>query len=141
MKTYKGKIINNSLPENAIYVFGSNTQGRHGKGSALTAKLYFGAIYGQPRGIQGRSYAIVTKNLQRLTHPSIPEGIIIEQIKDFYIYATLHSNNEFYIAYTGHGKNLSGYTNQEMAEFFNMWGINGIPSNIIFEEDFAKLMN
>ena len=34
------------LEPNQIFVFGSNTQGRHGKGAALTAKNKFGAVYG-----------------------------------------------------------------------------------------------
>ena len=52
------------LKENEVFVFGSNKQGRHGKGAALTARTKFGAIYGQARGLQGQSYAIVTKELR-----------------------------------------------------------------------------
>ena len=44
-KTYTGMI--DKLNENQIFVFGSNTEGRHGKGSALKAKNNFGAIYGK----------------------------------------------------------------------------------------------
>lgn len=36
-KTYSGMI--QSLTPNQVFVFGSNTQGRHGKGAALTAKI------------------------------------------------------------------------------------------------------
>ena len=61
MKVYKGTIL--KLKPNQIFVFGSNTQGRHGKGAALCAKERFGAIYGQAYGLQGQSYAIVTKEL------------------------------------------------------------------------------
>ena len=42
--TYSGTITR--LEQNQIFVFGSNTQGRHGKGAALTARTKFGAIYG-----------------------------------------------------------------------------------------------
>ena len=45
MKTYKGKI--NKLEPHQIFVFGSNPQGRHGKGAALIAKQLFGAKVGQ----------------------------------------------------------------------------------------------
>ncbi len=48
-----------------IFVFGSNRQGRHGKGSALEAVRRHGAVYGQPDGLQGNSYGIVTKELRR----------------------------------------------------------------------------
>ena len=47
-----------------ILVFGSNTQGRHGKGMALTAMRKFGAVYEQAKGLQGLSYGIVTKELR-----------------------------------------------------------------------------
>ena len=53
------------LKENEIFVFGSNRQGRHGKGAALTARNKFGAIYGQSEGLQGQSYAIITKELRK----------------------------------------------------------------------------
>lgn len=36
-KTYSGMIQN--LAPNQVFVFGSNTQGKHGKGAALTAKI------------------------------------------------------------------------------------------------------
>lgn len=40
------------LKPNEIFVFGSNSIGAHSKGAALTAKLHFGAIYGQSEGLQ-----------------------------------------------------------------------------------------
>lgn len=40
--TYEGKI--EFLEPNQIFVFGSNTQGRHGAGAALIAKQKFGAM-------------------------------------------------------------------------------------------------
>ena len=47
--------------EDMIFVFGSNLAGRHGKGAAKSA-LAYGAVYGQGSGLQGRSYAIPTKD-------------------------------------------------------------------------------
>jgi hypothetical protein len=42
------------LPENnVVFVFGSNTEGRHGAGAAKVAKDKFGAKYGQAKGMQG----------------------------------------------------------------------------------------
>jgi hypothetical protein len=43
VKTYQGAI--SFLEKNQIFVFGSNTQGRHGAGAAKTAYSKFGAIY------------------------------------------------------------------------------------------------
>ena len=135
MKTYKGFIT--ILPDNGIFVFGSNTQGRHGKGSALIAKQKFGAIYGQAEGLQGQSYAIVTKDLTKSVHPSILESSIKEQIILLYYYANKNPNLDYYIAYNGTGINLNGYSNEEMANMFSSFKI---PKNIIFEEEFAKLV-
>ena len=45
-------------------VFGSNPHGNHGLGLAKVAHLYWGAIYYNGRGLQGNSYALVTKNLR-----------------------------------------------------------------------------
>ena len=47
------------LQLNEIFVFGSNTSGRHGKGAAKQA-MSWGAKYGQAEGLQGRTYGIPT---------------------------------------------------------------------------------
>ena len=52
------------LQPNQIFVFGSNTEGRHGGGAARQA-MQWGAEYGNPRGRQGQTYAIVTKDLAK----------------------------------------------------------------------------
>lgn len=136
MKTYKG--ILKSLPDNGIFVFGSNTEGRHGAGAAKYAYTYFGAIYGSPGGFQGHSYAIITKNLYKKVHPSVSPEIIISQITKLYDYALLNKELDFYIAYSANGNNLNGYTPQEMANMFSAAG--EIPENIVFEEGFSKLL-
>lgn len=134
-KTYSGKIT--TLEPNQIFVFGSNTQGRHGKGAALIARNNFGAIYGQAEGIQGQSYAIITKDLTKATHPSRTPEQIKEQIHKLYEYARQNPDKEFLVAYSGTGANLNAYSNQEMA---NMFSSEQIPSNIVFEEEFNKLV-
>lgn len=136
-KTYKGII--RSLNKNQIFVFGSNTQGRHGKGAAKIAKEKFGAIYGQAKGLQGQSYAIITKDLTKddKKTPSIPKSMIISQIKYLYVFAKQNPDMEFLIAYSGIGGNLNHYSNEDMAEMF---ACETIPDNIIFEEEFYKLI-
>ena len=136
MKTYKGEAT--KLKQNQIFVFGSNTNGKHGKGSALVARQNFGAKYGQAYGLQGQSYAIVTKDLTKYKHPSISSEHIIEQIKKLYLFAEENSQLDFIIAYSGTKTNLNGYSNQEMA---NMFSQTYIPKNIIFEYEFSKLIN
>lgn len=140
MKTYTGIIT--ELPENGIFVFGSNTQGRHGKGAAKVALEKFGAVYGDPEGLQGRSYAIITKDLTKKDHPSVSKWNICAQINALYFRADLTPEKDFYIAYSGAGGNLNGYTAKEMAEMFFQAGQDYglIPDNIVFEEKFSKLI-
>lgn len=55
--------IDGTLPTgDAIFVFGSNLAGRHGKGAALIARQRFGAVYGVGEGFTGNAYAIPTKD-------------------------------------------------------------------------------
>ena len=136
MKTYKGDI--ESLNYNQIFVFGSNTEGRHGKGAALIARQKFGAIYGQARGLQGHSYAIVTKDLTKNSHPSITQKEIKEQIQELYSFAEI-CQLEYLVAYKGNSTTLNGYTIKQMAKLFACDG--WIPDNIVFEEEFAKLVS
>jgi len=131
MTTYTGVIV--KLKQNQIFVFGSNTQGRHGKGAALQARK-FGAIYGQASGLQGQTWAIITKDLTKKVHPSISREKIREQIEELYKYAREHPELEFLIAYST-GPNLNGYTPEEMGEMFG-----GPPDNIVFETNFYKLV-
>ena len=135
MKTYREI---KDIPFGGILVFGSNTQGRHGLGSAKLALNEFDAVYGQARGLQGRSYAIVTKDLTKKIHPSISEKEITDQIKELYEYARQNPSKEFYVAYRGIGSNLNSYSPTEMAGMF--YDIL-TPDNIIFEEEFSKLVN
>lgn len=135
-KTYSGMIQN--LAPNQVFVFGSNTQGKHGKGTALTAKNKFGAIYGQAEGPQGQSYAIITKDLTKNTHPSRTPEQIKEQIHNLYEYARENPDKEFLVAYSGKGTNLNAYSNQEMADMFSS---EPIPNNIVFEQEFNELIS
>ena len=134
-KTYSGLI--HYLNENQIFVFGSNTQGRHGKGAALTARLRFGAIYGKPEGIQGKSFAIITKDLTKKVHPSRTTSQIVSQIEKLYEYATLHPDKEFIVAYKSNDHNLNAYSSEDMAKMF---ASKNIPENIVFDKQFYELI-
>jgi hypothetical protein len=113
------------LGPNQIFVFGSNTQGRHGAGAARQA-MKFGAIYGQPRGRQGQTYAIVTKDLS-LGRRSIPLEVIYEEINNFVSYAIVHPELEFLVTAIGCG--LAGYSVEEMSTPFQL--LSNLPVNII----------
>lgn len=136
-KTFSGMI--SSLKPNQIFVFGSNTQGRHGLGAAKTAKDKFGAKYGQAEGLQGQSYAIITKDLTKddKKNPSRTPEQIKEQIHKLYEFARKNPDKEFLVAYSKDGKNLNYYSNEDMAEMF---ASEEVPSNIVFEEGFNSLV-
>jgi len=151
-KTYQGMI--EKLEPNQIFVFGSNTEGKHGAGAALWARINAGAIYGQPYGFHGDTfgacYSIVTKDLNIKEQPSIPEEHIVNQIKWLYAIAKTIPYKEFIIAYSGTRPNLNGYSNLEMAKMFKQAGVDmsprgidtssRIPDNIIFEQKFWELI-
>lgn len=135
MKTYTGFI--KELKENQIFVFGSNTQGRHGKGTAKLCLDKYGAIYGQASGLQGQSYGLITTDLTTYKFPSRSPSEILEEIKKLYKFAELHPDSDFLIAYTADGHNLCGYTSNQLA---NLFSAVPIPENIVFEDKFANLL-
>jgi len=115
-----------------IFVFGSNTEGRHGKGAALTAKTHFGAIYGQARGLQGRSYAIVTKDL-KIGERSIPLEEIESEIDLLIQFALDNSDKKFWVVKLG--CSLAGYSVKEIARLFSN---KLIPNNIVLPVEFVS---
>lgn len=104
-----------SLKENEIFVFGSNAKGFHGKGAALFARNNFGAIYGQSRGFQGQSYAIVTKKDWKRKKSSTLEEIKIE-IDQFIDFAENNQNLIFKV--TKLGCENAGYSIKQIAPLF-----------------------
>jgi hypothetical protein len=137
-KTYTGHL--NKLESNQIFVFGSNPEGRHGKGAALIAKKTFGAQQGQGKGIMGQSYGIITKDLRIKKNPSIPTKKIKSDIRELYLFAIDNPQMEFFIAYGVNIKLLSGFSIQQMANMFYNANKGEIPVNIIFEQSFDQLV-
>lgn len=132
---YEGTIL--VLKENEIFVFGSNTEGRHGAGAAKFARDKFGAKYGQARGLQGRSYAIVTKDLKK-GYKSRTVDQIAEEIKNLYAFVRENKELRFLIAYCPmSAPPLNGYSYEDLAGIFSLYKI---PTNIIFEQNFYDLV-
>ena len=104
------------LAPNEVLVFSSNNQGRHGKGLALLALQKAGAKYGQARGLQGQSYAIVTKDL-RIGERSVPLDEIKAEVEEFYKVALNNPDTVFYVPKIG--CSLAGFTVQEMTSLFH----------------------
>lgn len=102
-----------------IFVFGSNLAGRHGKGAALHARMYHGAIYGQGVGLQGNSYGIPTKGMFINT---LSLSDIRAHVEDFIEFANEHSEMTFNVTRIGCG--LAGYTDAQIAPMFSDAPIN-----------------
>lgn len=112
----------------AVFVFGSNLAGRHGKGAALCALREHGAIYGLGAGKQGNSYAIPTKDqfIKTLSLSSISL-----YVKQFLEYAESRQDLTFNVTKIGCG--LAGYQESDIAPMFE-----GAPSNCILPEGWRK---
>lgn len=111
-----------------IFVFGSNLAGRHGKGAALYARKYHGAIYGQGYGLQGNSFAIPTKDRELKV---LDLHNIYMSIKSFIIFAKDHPELEFDVTPVGCG--LAGYNKDEIKPLFY-----GIPENVHFTKEWDE---
>lgn len=112
------------LKPNEIFVFGSNLWGLHDGGAAKTALEKFGAVYANPVGPQGQSYAIPT--IKRDMHPMHPYSIK-RYASDFIDYAKNHPDLTFYLTKVGCG--IAGYSEQEIAPLFK-----DTPENVIKPE-------
>ena len=114
--------------ERTVFVFGSSREGRHGAGAALTAKQSYGAIYGKAEGIQGRSYAIITKELRR-NHPPVTLNEVHAGIQKFLEFAKLYPEVDFFV--TRIGCELAEFKPEQIKPFFT-----GSTKNVILPEDF-----
>lgn len=126
-----------TLPsEGDIFVFGSNLAGRHGKGAALVDKQRFGAVYGQARGLQGRSYGIPTKD----GRPGTPDlrdvrstralADIATDVQTFIRFAQDHPEMRFFVSRLG--CSLAAHEDEDIAPLFA-----AAPANCSFPQDWA----
>lgn len=121
------------LPVNGIMVGGTNTEGRHGAGAALTMLQQFGARYGQGEGHMCNSYGIVTKEL-RMGYPRITLQQVQAGIEDFLAYASTHQDLIFYV--TKIGTNLASFTMKEIGDLFRQL-MPVMPINVILPIEFT----
>lgn len=119
-----------SLKDSDVFVFGSNESGIHGGGAARYAYDNLGAKWGNGTGLQGKSYAIPTKDYQIKT---LPLQKIQIYINDFINFAYKNSHLKFFVTKIGCG--LAGLTVKDIAPMFkNVDKIN----NIILPEEFVN---
>ena len=113
-----------------IFVFGSNLAGRHGKGAALDALKYHGAVYGVAEGFRGASYAIPTKD-ERLR--PLPLERIAYFVDRFIKTACIYERHTFRLTPIGCG--LAGYKPEQIGPMFR-----NAPSNVIIPDEFKPFV-
>jgi len=101
------------LDSKEVFVFGSNQSGRHGKGAAKTA-MGWGAIYGQAEGLQGKTYAIPTKDKSVRRTLSVAE--IEPYVQRFIEFARNRPDMDFLVTEIGCG--LAGLKPKQVAPLF-----------------------
>ena len=101
-----------TLLSNQIFVFGSNALGYHTGGASGTARKKFGAVWGQPEGLQGQSYAIPVDFGRGIRK----DAVVKNAINRFIAFAGMHIELFFFVTRIGCG--MGGYRDEEMAQFF-----------------------
>ena len=114
--------------DDEIFVFGSNLVGMHAGGTAKLALNKFGAKWGQGVGLQGKSYAIPTKDHKMDT---LPLRYIKFYVNELLQFAKDHPLKTFLVTKIGCG--LAGYTIKDIAPMFISY-----PSNVVVPQEFAE---
>jgi len=114
---------------NKIFVFGSNLEGRHGKGAALYAKQYHGAKSGIGYGHVGNSFAIPTKSTP---YKSLSLSNINKYVHEFIEYAKATPELIYNITRIGCG--LAGYKDIDIAPMFK-----DAPPNCLLPHEWVQI--
>lgn len=118
-----------------IFVFGSNLAGIHGAGSALHAKLNYGAIQGEGEGRTGNAYAIPTKDAYIKTMPLFHIEPYVKRFIDYAWSMKGRSGPELQFLVTQIGCGLAGYKPADIAPMFR-----GAPDNCFFAAAWAPYL-
>lgn len=110
----------------AIFVFGSNEGGFHGAGAARFALEHRGAQLRNPFGLQGRSYAIPTKDREIRNTLDLPK--IKDYVNQFLLFAE-QTKGTYQYQVTCIGCGLAGLKHGDVALMFY-----GAPDNCWFDE-------
>ena len=120
------------LAPNEVFTFGSNMEGKHGKGAAKDA-LQFGANMGKGFGLAGQTFAIPTKS-----NPY--KKMFLFEIKtyvQFFISFAEHNHSLTFLV-TPIASGYAGYTPEQIAPLFKE-AVN-IP-NIHLPKSFWDILN
>ncbi len=123
------------LAPDEVFIYGSNTRGRNGRGAALTAAKLFGAEEGVGEGFTGYGrccYAFPTLRWQYDDNPSKrlvkrTHGELMQSVTRFLRAAYIYPNKTFLLTKVGCG--LAGYSEDYMKHFFA-----DTPENVIKPE-------
>lgn len=130
-KGFTPDYIDMLLP-NQIFVFGSNALGYHTGGASGTARKNFGAVWGQPEGLQGQSYAIPVdfgKGVRK-------DSEVKASIDRFLAFTKDHLELFFFVTRIGCG--MGGYRDEEIAQFFkDALNLN----NVCLPKSFVEALN
>ncbi len=118
------------LEPGEIFVFGSNTEGRHGKGAAKFAHQKFSAKWGVGEGLTGRCYALPTveARLQKMSLPRIQH--FVERFLK-----TARANPDLTFLVTQVGCGLAGHKVRDIAPMFR-----DAPENCVLPEVFHNVI-
>jgi hypothetical protein len=128
------------VPENNgrnVFVFGSNLDGRHGKGAAIVARR-FGAKYGLAAGLSGNSFAIPTKyGVIDRRHP-LGRRLLVLDLQSIQGYVNIFiakarelDTYNFFVTRIGCG--YAGYRDEQIAPMFA-----SAPTNCSFAEEWRE---
>lgn len=119
--------MSDAMPS-SVFVFGSNRRGIHGRGAALHARMHHGAVQGQGEGLQGRAYAIPTKETP---YRSLALVEIERHVATFLAFAASHPRTRFQVTAIGTG--LAGHAVEDIAPMFK-----AAPGNCILPQEFVE---
>lgn len=139
------------LPDDGVFVFGSNTDGNHWGGAAYTALKCFGAVNGQAEGPQGQSYAIPTVEYALIdTESRFPKSVaekvsreaLLEAFDRFILYTSQYPELRFYVTKIGCG--IAGWSIEEVAAAFAealASFLVPLPDNIVWPQEFYEILH
>lgn len=111
------------LGYNEVFVFGSNTAGRHGRGAAWQAYQYFDAEMGVGEGLTGKCYAFPTLDADRVGSANLRKRSYEDLCRSMIRFETCVKENPHKVfLLTKVGCGLACYSEEYMRSFFE--GIN-----------------
>lgn len=119
------------LKPNEVFVFGSNEAGIHGAGAAKLAHEKFGAKWGVGLGLEGKTYAIPTKDYNIKTLDLYRINLYV-----LYFKADVKRYKDLNFLVTEIGCGLAGYEPKDIAPFFK-----DAPENVFLPKKFIDFLS